>query len=307
VDGVPAAQYLQEHALRYYPGSTPAGGRAFGVFLFLRGPLHETVRLTLGNAAGAPRVVTVTRGERQRDGSPFRFRIRDASPSLETRRLAGGIVYLKLATFVDEALPAAFDSTLDRLDPARVGGMILDVRYNMGGNDNNAYPLVARLVEQPVLGSTWRTREYRPAFASWGQPETFYQGDTARIEPSERPHYRGPLVVLIGPNTLSTAEDFLVPLDFAGRALFVGEPTAGSTGNPVNVRLPGGGLLRVCSKRDLYPDGHEFIGRGIQPDVAVQPTAEGIRAGRDEVLDRAIEVLRDWPRYQSLVTYRRTD
>jgi hypothetical protein len=35
--------------------------------------------------------------------------------------------------------------------------------------------------------------------------------------------------------------------------------------------LPGGGGARVCSKRDTYPDGGEFAGIGIQPDVVVDP------------------------------------
>jgi carboxyl-terminal processing protease len=113
-------------------------------------------------------------------------------------------------------------------------------------------------------------------------------------------------VILTAPNTLSTAEDFLVPLDYAGRALLVGEPTAGSTGDPVNVRLPGGAILRVRSKRDTYPDGRELVGRGIEPDIVVHPTVAGIRANRDEVLEKAIEVLGHWGRYAALAAYGKT-
>jgi C-terminal processing protease CtpA/Prc len=222
---------------------------------------------------------------------------------VESRALAGGIAYLRLPTFDDEGVPAAFDSALDRLDLARTKGIILDLRYNMGGDDQFAWPVLRRLIDRRVLGFTWKTREYRPALASWNQPETWFQGDTVSIEPSERPRYGGPLVVLTGPNTMSTSEDFLVALDYSGRALLVGEPTAGTTGNPVNTRLPGGGILRVCSVRCTYPDGREFVGRGIQPDVLVHPTVAGIRAGRDEVLERALEAIREWDRYQRLAVY----
>ena len=38
---------------------------------------------------------------------------------------------------------------------------------------------------------------------------------------------------------MSTSEDFLVPLDYSGRALLIGEATAGTTGNLVSVPLPG--------------------------------------------------------------------
>jgi hypothetical protein len=72
----------------------------------------------------------------------------------------------------------------------------------------------------------------------------------------------------------------------------VGEATGGSTGQPLLVRLPGGGSARICTKRDTYPDGSEWVGVGIPPSVEVHPTVVGIRAGRDEVLERAIALLR---------------
>jgi carboxyl-terminal processing protease len=305
-DGIPAREYLQENALRYYAGSTRQGGEAFGMFLFLRGPKGSTVTLTLQEAGGTPRRVTLTRGGRNRDGTAFKHRILDFPPLLESRTVGSGIAYLRIATFEAGEVVDAADAALDALDLDRLGGMIIDLRHNMGGDDTNAYPIVSRLVDRPVVGSAWKTREYRPAQASWGQPETWYQGDTVKIDPSPRRRYAGPLVILTGPSTLSTAEDFLVPLDYAGRALLVGEATAGSTGNPVNVRLPGGGVLRVCSKRDTYPDGREFVGRGIEPDVVVHPTVAGIRASRDEALEKAIEILGDWGRYAARTAYRQT-
>jgi len=305
VDGVPARDALERNALRYYSGSTRQNGEAFGMFLLLNGPKGSTVRLTLRDPAGALRPVTLTRDSRQRDGSPFRQRIFDFSPLVESRSLGGGIAYLRIATFDAEEVVAELDAALDGLDLDALRGMILDLRYNIGGDDSNAYPILSRLVDRPVTGSTWSTREYLPAQASWGMPESWFQGDTVTVEPSAKKRYAGPLVVLTGPNTMSTSEDFLVPLDYSGRALLIGETTAGSTGNPVSVVLPGGGILRVCSKRDTYPDGREFVGYGIEPDIPVQPTVAGIRANRDEVLEKAVEVLGDWKRYEELAEYRK--
>jgi len=299
-DGVPARNWLEENALRFYPGSTPQGGDAFGMYLFLRGPKNTTVTLALEDATRARRTVTVTRSSRNRDGTEFRLRIRDVSRLIESTTIDGGIAYLRLSTFDDERVVGEVNDELDRLDLGELRGMILDLRYNMGGDDRWAYPIVSRLVDRPVLGSTWTTPEYHPAYTSWGEAETPLHGDAVRIDPAEGKRYGGPLVVLTGPNTMSTAEDFIVPLDFSGRALIVGEPTAGTTGNPVNVVLPGGAVLRVCSLWSTYPDGREFVGRGISPDVVVHPTVAGLRAGRDEVLEKAIEVLGDWNGYRAL-------
>jgi len=299
-DGIPARQWLQENALRYYPGSTTQNGEALGMFLFLRGPKGSTVTLTLEDASGADRTVTVTRNSQNRDGTVFRMRIRNFSPLIESKMMDGGIAYLRLSTFDDEQVVEEVNHELDRLDLAALRGMILDLRYNMGGDDRYAYPIVSRLVDRPVLGSTWSTPEYHPAYASWGQAETPLQGDAVRIDPAAARRYSGPLVILTGPNTMSTAEDFIVPLDDSGRALIIGEPTAGTTGNPVNVVLPGGAILRVCSLWSTYPDGREFVGRGITPDVVVHPTVAGLRANRDEVLEKAIEVLGSWSAYRAL-------
>ena len=305
VGDVPARAYLEQNALRYYPGSTTQNGEAFGMFMLLNGPKGSTVGLTLKDVTGVLRTVTLTRNSRNRDGTTFKHRILDYSPLVEAKTPRTGIVYLRLASFGAEQLVQDFNAELDKLDLDKLTGMIIDLRYNMGGDDSNAYPIVSRLVDRPVVGSTWSTREYLPAFASWGLPERSYQGDTVRIEPSSQKRYAGPLIVLTGPNTMSTSEDFLVPLDYSGRALLIGEATAGTTGNPVNAMLPGGAILRVCSKRDVYPDGREFVGVGIEPDIVVLPTVAGIRANRDEVLEKAVEVLGDWKRYEAMTAYQR--
>ena len=77
------------------------------------------------------------------------------------------------------------------------------------------------------------------------------------------------------------------------RGKTIGEPTGGSTGQPLLFALPGGGKARICVKRDLFPDGREFVGKGIQPDISVAPTVSGIRSARDTVLEHALELLRD--------------
>jgi C-terminal processing protease CtpA/Prc len=67
------------------------------------------------------------------------------------------------------------------------------------------------------------------------------------------------------------------------------------------VTLPGGGVLRVCSKRDSYPDGKEFVGFGIDPDITVEPTQLDIYEGRDPALAKAIEAISNWSRYKHLL------
>jgi C-terminal processing protease CtpA/Prc len=52
--------------------------------------------------------------------------------------------------------------------------------------------------------------------------------------------------------------------------------------------LPAGFSIRFSGMRVLLADGTALQGHGIAPDVPVQPTLEGVRAGRDELLEAAV-------------------
>ncbi len=43
---------------------------------------------------------------------------------------------------------------------------------------------------------------------------------------------------------------------------------------------------------DTYPDGRDFVGIGCIPDIEIEPTRQDIAAGRDVVLKKAIDVLK---------------
>jgi carboxyl-terminal processing protease len=72
----------------------------------------------------------------------------------------------------------------------------------------------------------------------------------------------------------------------------IGQATGGSTGQPVSFDLPGGGKARVCGKNDMYPDGKEFVGIGIMPDVPVERKAADLHKGKDAVLLKALETFK---------------
>ena len=56
--------------------------------------------------------------------------------------------------------------------------------------------------------------------------------------------------------------------------------------------LPGGYSVSWTGMKVLKHDGSQHHGVGIQPTVPVTPTARGIAEGRDEVLEKAIEVMK---------------
>jgi C-terminal processing protease CtpA/Prc len=60
----------------------------------------------------------------------------------------------------------------------------------------------------------------------------------------------------------------------------------------LSFKLPGGGSARICTKKDTYPDGREFVGYGVKPDIEVKRTVEDYIRKRDAQLEKAIEVVK---------------
>ena len=89
------------------------------------------------------------------------------------------------------------------------------------------------------------------------------------------------LAMLISLNSL-----FLTDFDDGSLEQFLVSP------QPLPLELPGGGRANICTKRDTYPDGREFVGIGIPPDIVVETSVSDVQEGRDPVLDRGIELLR---------------
>ena len=112
------------------------------------------------------------------------------------------------------------------------------------------------------------------------------------IEPRGDSAFTGPVAVLIGPRTFSAAEDFLVPLKATKRAVLVGSATGGSTGQPIVVPVFGA-RIAICTKWDRFPDGSEFVGVGVLPDISVERTIVDVARGNDPVLEAAVAMLRD--------------
>jgi len=297
---VPARTYLKENVLRFNSRGTPQANESIGLIAILSGPMNSQVLLKVKDPEGTVRQVSLTRNSTEKGGNAFlprwvRWFMFD--PLIETRMVRPDICYIRISNFGTEKVVEEFQKVFDRLDLSLIKGIILDVRYNPGGDSTHADNLISFLTDQPLKAEKWKSLSYVPAYRSWGRPTGWLEGGPSVIEPREGKRFSGPLVVLTGPGTHSAAEDFLVPLQYAKRAMLVGEITAGSSGNPINIPLPGGGMFTVVSLRAMFPDGREFVGIGISPDVEVHPTPKDLLKGTDPVLQKGIDVIGNWAFY----------
>ena len=181
----------------------------------------------------------------------------------------------------------------------RAGSVVMDLRGNCGGATPN--DLLAALADRPFpwwaqydavnqgrLPLPWRRNH--DELDDLGRPRAQPPGRAHRVK--ARREFRHRLVLLVDEGCASACEDFVMPLQWIGRATVVGDTTFGSSGQPRLLAFGGGMRARVSTRREFFPDGTEFEGVGIAPDVPVSPTLAALREGRDPALDTAIALLR---------------
>jgi C-terminal processing protease CtpA/Prc len=287
VEGRPLHEWAEANIAPYQPASTPQdlASRTYERAL-LSGPVDQPARVTVRADDGSERALSLPRmGARAFEAAVW------AGPVFEMRMLPGNVAYVRILHFGDRSAADGFRERFAEI--AKADALVIDVRENGGGNGSEGYRLLSMLTDRPFTGSRWRTREYLPAHRAWGRPEGTHAEEAFPMQPDGQHHYAGPVAVLTSARTYSAAEDFVVAFDAMRRGRIVGEATGGSTGQPLLFDLPGGGTGRICTKRDSYPDGREFVGVGVRPQVAVAPRVADFRAGRDTVLEAALALLRD--------------
>jgi C-terminal processing protease CtpA/Prc len=183
----------------------------------------------------------------------------------------------------------------------RAKGVIIDLRMNNGGNSDRGAAILSHFTTDTLYGSKWKTRIHVAAYKAWskyfeeyklyGEGDAWQEESDWKYEPTSGRKISAPVVVLISRKTRSAAEDFLIFADPLSHFTFIGEPSAGSTGQPLIVNLPGGGFAGIVSKRDQYPDGRDFVGYGVQPDYFVERTLEDLLGYSDPTLDKGIDIL----------------
>jgi C-terminal processing protease CtpA/Prc len=204
----------------------------------------------------------------------FRWYRRGDGPSY--RLLEDGIGYVTLARIKAEEVPEIKKAFTD------TEGIIIDIRN---------YPSAF----MPFVLAPWFIEENTPFVrftqGSVNNPGMFVMGQKLEM-PKPESTYRGRVVVLV--NELSQSQAEYTAMSFrAGRDVtVVGSTTAAADGNVSRILLPGGLRTMISGIGVHYPNGGETQRIGIEPDVLVRPTIEGIRAGRDELMERAVEIIK---------------
>ncbi len=116
----------------------------------------------------------------------------------------------------------------------------------------------------------------------------FWVGDS--IGSNNPDPYRGTVIILFNEMTQSAAEFNCMTLKASSRVIKVGSQTAGADGGITYIQLTKDISSGFTSEGVFYPNGDSTQRIGIVPDIVVKPTINGIMQGRDELVDKALEI-----------------
>jgi len=208
--------------------------------------------------------------------------LRSAGEDLQWGR-TGAIGYLAVCGLSDPKLPDEFDTALEGLRDTK--GLIVDLRFNGGGDEILARKIAGRFVDRERVYSV---NQYRsgPGHADLGE----------KLERAFTPRgpwrYERPVVVLWGRVTLSSAESLALMFAQCPQVTTMGEPSGGSSGNPRPLALSCGITVNLPRWLDMDPDGNPIEHVGVKPQRSVPARPGDFTAERDPVLQAALRRLK---------------
>lgn len=268
INGTPAGDLLRD-AMAHASGSEGLR-RAVGL-----------ATMTLGEPAAVSRVRVRTE---DREHTVHLRRGPSVSPGPErppaVAALTDGVFYVDLTRIGIAGLGPRID------DLASAHGIVFDVRgYPAAG----AFEVLLHLADRPVawnntcVHTTIRPdRDPPPACAPLNQD--------VRHDPLE-PRFRARAVFMTGPSAVSYGDLVMSVVKHYRLGDIVGQPTGGANGNQAGVILPGGIQLAWTGMHARHLDGSRNHAIGVLPSIPAARTIQGIREGRDEVLEAALATL----------------
>ncbi|MDB4969424.1 MAG: hypothetical protein JWN44_5113 [Myxococcales bacterium] len=273
-DGEPIAARM-ERFRRFVAASNDAFRDYFSLLNALAGADGSTLVMAVRGADGSTRTVRLVRH------TP-RFKEITWRSGDVVRILDGNVGYVDL----DRLRPAEVDAMFEQLQRTRA--IIFDMRgypnatmFAIASRINVRGARVGALMEFCVVRGNATDEPIRQKIL---QP--------IRENTGGKPLYRGKTFMLVDERTNSQSEHTGIFFEAAAGTKFVGSQTAGADGDVTVTTLPGGLSIYFTGLDVRHADGRQLQRVGLPIDYLVKPTLRGVQAGRDEVLDRALQLAR---------------
>jgi Peptidase family S41/Tricorn protease C1 domain len=196
------------------------------------------------------------------------------------------IGYINFYQMSAPEMSKAFDNKMNEM--ADTWAMIIDLRFNGGGNEALAKEIAARFVD--------RRRVYGKNMYRNGPKHNDLSQQTARmIGPGKSWLYKSPIVVLTGQNTMGAAESLSLMLAQCPQITTMGDHTTGAGANSRTLLLPGEIQVSMPNRLNLLPDGTPIGDNGVMPDIKTDIPLNKFTKDSDPLVEKALELLRKQP------------
>jgi len=265
IDGVSAEKVLLN--TEHYISGSPQWKRNRSLALFGFGDENTTARLIVKRDEKTIEITAVRN---------FKGQVKEFIRK-PIQELKNNIYYVNL----DQVKLKEFAAMIDKLAKAR--GVIFDARGYVAFEKRN---ILGYLVDKPIQTPIW----HFPEVIYPDREKIHYKDHFGKISP-KTPKLKGKAVFLVHGYTISASETFIGMVEHYQLGEIVGQRTAGTIGNINPLRLPGGYTVFWTGLRVLKQDRSQHHLIGIAPTVPVERTLKGVKQGKDEFLEKAIEVI----------------
>ena len=259
-----AAQTMPEAQKRLY--------RERVLLAYINGNAGTTAKIEILSGSDQLQLLNVTRIEHTGEMSAAVGNFPAQEVIFESKRLEDNIGYIRFNIWVVPQM-AKIRAALRAMSDAP--GIIIDLRGNPGGIGGMAPGLAGLLVKEKISLGTMSSRTSETKFIAYPQATV----------------YNGKIVILSDYGSASTSEIFAGGMQEIGRALVVGERSAGAVLPSVFEKLPDGATFQYVIADYKTPNNILLEGRGVIPDVEVKQTRAALLEGRDLQIEAAVKLI----------------
>lgn len=161
-------------------------------------------------------------------------------------------------------------------------GIIVDLRYYP--SDFIVYSLGKYLMPKEVTFA-------KTSVPNQSVPGEFILYEDLKVGSDNKNYYKGKVMILMNERSQSQSEFTVMALRNAPNAKVIGSDSIGTDGNVASFSLPGGVNTLITGVGIYNPDKSQTQRVGLKPDIYIEPTIQGVKEGRDELLEKAIDII----------------
>jgi carboxyl-terminal processing protease len=277
IDGI-SIQKIEDSLSQFVPASTPAALYRDIYYSMLNGLQNSNITFSLLDSANNSYSVSTLRLT-----NSYAWFYDDESP-LSYFITSCGYGYVNMGNLKREELSAMYTALKN------TSAIILDLRYPPNVSKTELAKLFFR---EPVASAIVYDPALKSMYSPFYLPGWYYKHDdrdSADTWLNANP-YNGKVYMLVNEETQSYMEYDCQYLSYHPNAKVIGTQTAGADGNVSYLNLPGSITTKFTSLGWYYADEYQQQRNGVKIDSIVPLTINGIRQGRDEILNAALDCL----------------